>query len=295
MHRFLIQLREPLRTRCPWQQPERQPEQGLSPRLTTIANRCPRTMMRPLNHRRLLQGLLLQGLLLPALVLPAPAEPAPAPAAGSSGAAPQNAPQPAAPTTQSPTQTQQTQTTPQPTPQAGNASASPAGQPQGDSELSPKEKALLQQIRSLKAPRWRRFGACRYDWTGWRLAPEGVRTTSAECGEPAKADTVAVHCATLKVSRRVGQEAWSPWRLPLSTEESSSSGGEDLMVAALCANAQPIPESKAQPKPDAKAVTATPTSNGGKPQPSGKAQPEAKPQPSSKPATGSSTPAPAKR
>lgn len=210
-----------------------------------------------------LKGLMVKGLLLPGLLLlPAHAQPA-TPAAGNGPAA-----------------------APQVAPGGGTDAKSPAAaEGNGESGLSAKEKALLQQIRSLKAPRWRRFGACSYDWSGWRLAPEGVRTTSAQCGEPAKADTVAVHCATLKVSRRGGQEAWSKWRLPLAAAESSSVGGEDLMVAALCANAQPIPETRPEKKPEAKPEA----TGGGKSQPANPAQPagqpatKAKPQPTDKP------------
>jgi hypothetical protein len=119
--------------------------------------------------------------------------------------------------------------------------------------LSDKEKALLQKINALKAPRWRPFGACSYDWSAWKLMATGVRTTSVQCGdtttaghlaEPAATSntaSVAVHCDTLKLSLRRGDQAWSAWRLPYSVAESKERGGEDLMVVALCANAKPIP------------------------------------------------------
>lgn len=124
-----------------------------------------------------------------------------------------------------------------------NLPATTDSKSQNEAGLTDKEKALLQRIRAMKTPRWRSFGACRYDWSSWRLSAngDGVRTTSAECGEPPVTETVAVHCGTFKVSRRSGQEAWSPWRLPQSLEESKTSGGEDLMVAALCANAPLTP------------------------------------------------------
>lgn len=119
--------------------------------------------------------------------------------------------------------------------------------------LSEKEKALLQRINALKAPRWRPFGACRYDWAGWKLMADGVRTTAVQCGPETAANTsagmpassVAVHCDTLKLSVRSGDQAWSSWRLPYAASESKERGGEDLMVASLCANAKPIP--RAQP------------------------------------------------
>jgi hypothetical protein len=123
--------------------------------------------------------------------------------------------------------------------------------------LSEKEKALLQKINALKAPRWQAFGACRYDWAGWKLMADGVRTTSVKCG-PETATTpdgsaptasVAVHCDTLKLSIRTGDQAWSGWRLPYAASESKERGGEDLMVASLCANAKPIPKPQPAPPP----------------------------------------------
>jgi hypothetical protein len=141
--------------------------------------------------------------------------------------------------------------------------------------LSEKEKALLQRINALKAPRWRPFGACRYDWAGWKLMTDGVRTTAVQCGPETAANTsagipassVAVHCDTLKLSLRTGDQAWSSWRLPYAASESKERGGEDLMVASLCANAKPIPKPQPGPppavtpaaKPAAKS-TATPAS-----------------------------------
>ena len=138
-------------------------------------------------------------------------------------------------------------------------------------ELSEKEKALLQKINALKAPRWRTFGTCRYDWSGWKLLSSGVRTTAVNCGPDASptavTELVAVHCDTLKLSIQRGDQAWSAWRLPYATAESKERGGEDLMVATLCANAKPIP--KPQPvtppavnpaaKPTPTPATKTPT------------------------------------
>ena len=141
----------------------------------------------------------------------------------------------------------------------------------GDSSgLSDKEKALLQKLNALKAPRWRPFGPCQYDWSAWRLLPEGVRITSVQCGaatvadkeKPAPAatvsDSVAVHCDSLKLSIKGADQPWTSWRLPYSAAESTARGGEDLMVVALCANSKPIP--KPQPAtPPAVAPAAKPT------------------------------------
>jgi hypothetical protein len=58
-----------------------------------------------------------------------------------------------------------------------------------------------------------------------------------------------VHCDTLKLSLRSGDQAWSSWRLPYAASESKERGGEDLMVASLCANAKPIPKPQPGPPP----------------------------------------------
>ena len=115
------------------------------------------------------------------------------------------------------------------------------------SQTSAKEQVLLDKIRQLKAPRWKSFGSCRYDWSAWRIADGGVRTTTSICGSPEVTSKVAVHCDTLRVSHQSSQGTWGEWRLPLSQEESKSEGGEDLMVANLCANAKPIPTPPATP------------------------------------------------
>ncbi len=117
----------------------------------------------------------------------------------------------------------------------------PPGSVQPDAARNASEKELLDKIRQLKMPQWRSFGVCRYGWTSWRVTDKGVRTTSFECGTPAITGSIGVHCPTLRVSRRIGDGDWEAWRLPLSIEESPSNGGEDLMVASLCANARATP------------------------------------------------------
>ncbi|MCS5699926.1 hypothetical protein NZK32_12850 [Cyanobium sp. FGCU-52] len=129
------------------------------------------------------------------------------------------------------------------TPPAGALTPVPAVAPSVTPGTTPppssKEQQVLERIRQMKAPRWRSFGVCRYDWGGWRMSEAGVRATAAECGEPSAASSVAVHCDTLRVARRIGDGPWEPWRLPLSTDESKTLGGEDRMVANLCANLAP--------------------------------------------------------
>lgn len=128
-----------------------------------------------------------------------------------------------------------------PTDTSGKPAPAPGGQ------TSAKEQMLLDKIRQLKAPRWKSFGSCRYDWSAWRVAEGGVRTTTSICGVPEVTSKVAVHCESLRVSHQGAQGVWGEWRLPLALEESKSQGGEDLMVANLCANAKPIPTSPATP------------------------------------------------
>lgn len=124
--------------------------------------------------------------------------------------------------------------------------------------ISGREKQLLERIRRMKAPRWRTFGACRYDWGAWRLSEGGVRLTEVECGTPPVRGTVAVHCETLRVTRRGDDGSWKAWRLPLAAEESTAMGGEDVMVATLCANLAPAPAAAPPTRPPT-----TPPSPGG--------------------------------
>ncbi|MEB3321400.1 MAG: hypothetical protein VKI81_01095 [Synechococcaceae cyanobacterium] len=147
----------------------------------------------------------------------------------------------------------------QPTPPgAAPATTAPAAGAPTDTGAS--EREILDRIRQLKTSPWRSFGVCRYDWRNWRLGDGGVRVTAVECGEPPQKGSVAVHCDTLRINRRMGEGAWEPWRLPYSVEESKVSGGEDLMVASLCANVRPTSppppasagEKKEPPKPEEK-------------------------------------------
>lgn len=148
----------------------------------------------------------------------------------------------ASPLAVAPLSAQEASQAPQPAPQPSSRTTPPSATNTSQESLSDKEKLLLEKIRALKAPRWRSYGACRYDWSAWRLAADGVRTTSVQCGQSDTSESIAVFCDTFKVSQRAGSEAWSSWRLPLSTDESNARGGEDRMVAALCANAQPVPK-----------------------------------------------------
>ena len=126
-----------------------------------------------------------------------------------------------------------------PGPNPATAPASP--------ETTSRERELLERIRELKTPRLRSYGACRYDWGAWRLNDRGVRSTASECGEPPVRGTVAVYCDTLQINRRVEEGPWEGWRLPYSADESPLLGGEDRLVASLCANVRQAGRGEAAP------------------------------------------------
>jgi hypothetical protein len=108
--------------------------------------------------------------------------------------------------------------------------------------LSPKEQQLLDRIRASKQPvdQWRRFGQCSYDWSGWKLHSNGIRTTGVDCGGTAMRWQIGVSCDRLLVSIRSRDGAWGSWEPPAGAENRSRQG-EELMVANLCANALAAP------------------------------------------------------
>ena len=108
--------------------------------------------------------------------------------------------------------------------------------------LNPKEQQLLDRIRASKQPvdQWRRFGQCSYDWSGWKLHSNGIRTTGVDCGGTAMRWQIGVSCDRLLVSIRSRDGAWGSWEPPAGAENRSRQG-EELMVANLCANALAAP------------------------------------------------------
>lgn len=102
----------------------------------------------------------------------------------------------------------------------------------GGNTLSPAEQQILHRIRSNSQQQWRAFGSCYYDWSSWKLHQAGVRTTASKCSN--LQTTIAVSCSDLKVTR-LYSSGWEKWRRPTTAVDSPTSG-EDLMVAALCAN-----------------------------------------------------------
>lgn len=187
---------------------------------------------------------LLPALLLPVLLLPASAhaqaeaQPAvPAPAATSPAAAE------ATPTVPSAT----------PTPAPGAAPGlRPSPMPAAAGTPTPAEQAVLDRIRRMRDGDQRRFGSCSYRWDRWKLLADGNRTTTYSCEGTAIVDrTIGVNCSKLQInsyepvpqstakgegkSAAKGEAwAWGTWRLP-------KPGGEEQMVASLCANALPTP------------------------------------------------------
>ena len=134
--------------------------------------------------------------------------------------------------------------TPVPTPAAP---AQPAGvnAPPSSAKPTSAQQAVLDRIRRLRDGDQRRFGTCSYRWDRWKLQPDGSRTTSYSCegSPPIVNHTIGVNCSKLQINSfnpnadRSGSSergAWGSWRLP-------APGGEEQMVATLCANALPLP------------------------------------------------------
>ena len=99
---------------------------------------------------------------------------------------------------------------------------------------SAREQALLDQIRSAPTGGWRRYGKCSYEWNAWKMVGNGTRTTAADCGGTANRWIVGVNCERLTVNTYRSDTGWQGWEAPAEPE--SYRGGEDEMVAALCAN-----------------------------------------------------------
>ncbi|MCX5969320.1 MAG: LysM peptidoglycan-binding domain-containing protein [Cyanobacteria bacterium] len=118
---------------------------------------------------------------------------------------------------------------------AGDSSRSTPAPTATHKPLSTAEQALLQKIRSAPSSTWRQYGSCNYDWGGWRLIANGVRTTATDCGGTAKRWTVGVHCEKLLVNTFHSDSGWQSWKKPAGPD-SKFRAGEDEMVAALCAN-----------------------------------------------------------
>jgi hypothetical protein len=110
------------------------------------------------------------------------------------------------------------------------------------------QQAVLDRIRRLRDGDQRRFGSCSYRWDRWKLLGDGNRTTTYSCENTQIVDrTIGVNCSKLQINSYdpVAQASgkaeawdWGHWRLP-------QAGGEEQMVATLCANALPAPPAPA--------------------------------------------------
>jgi len=100
--------------------------------------------------------------------------------------------------------------------------------------ITPKQQDILNKIYNQdfeKANETKRiFGSCTYDWSGWKLSEDKVRSTIRVCN--GKEQRIAVSCDALKTNEYVSDK-WMGWISPVS---SSAEKGEDLMVATLCSN-----------------------------------------------------------
>lgn len=128
--------------------------------------------------------------------------------------------------------------TPTPTAAPVSAPATPTARP------SAAQQAVLDRIRRLRDGDSRTFGTCSYRWDRWKLQADGTRTTTYSCERPVIVDrTIGVNCSKLQInsynpapdpSGKGEAWAWGTWRLP-------EAGGEEAMVATLCANVLPPP------------------------------------------------------
>lgn len=99
-------------------------------------------------------------------------------------------------------------------------------------DVTPKQQEILNKIYNPvnEAPKNRVFGVCSYDWSGWKLIKD-VRVTDRTCGSN-PTQRIAVSCQTLKTNT-LSDNKWAGWISPI---DKNAKKGEDMMVAALCAN-----------------------------------------------------------
>ncbi len=130
----------------------------------------------------------------------------------------------------------------------------PLAAPSAGSSPTAAQQAVLDRIRRLRDGDQRRFGPCSYRWDRWKLLADGSRTTTYSCESTQIVDrTIGVNCSKLQINsydpvpqaNGKGEAwAWGTWRLP-------QAGGEEQMVATLCANALPAPPAVEGTRPTA--------------------------------------------
>lgn len=99
-------------------------------------------------------------------------------------------------------------------------------------DVTPKQQEILNKIYNptSEIPKTRKFGSCAYDWNDWKLIND-VRVTNRACGSNPP-QRIAVSCLTLKTNALIDNK-WAGWISPI---DKKAQKGEDMMVAALCAN-----------------------------------------------------------
>ena len=133
-----------------------------------------------------------------------------------------------------------------PTAPARGGTTPPAGGSAAGVKPTPAQQAVLDRIRRLRDGDQRRFGSCSYRWDRWKLQSDGSRTTTYSCDGTQIVDhTIGVNCSKLQINSytpaadaggKAKRGTGGSWRLP-------QPGGEEQMVATLCANALPAPAS----------------------------------------------------
>ena len=121
--------------------------------------------------------------------------------------------------------------------------------PQTRSAMTPERQYVLDQIRRERAAlqqtknqaiaarrkRYKTFGDRTYDWGGWKLAKNGVRSTvfTPAYGTIRSPRFVAVSCKNMRTTTRAPRGKWSPWKIP--------TGAEEQMVVELCSQIKGAP------------------------------------------------------
>ena len=94
------------------------------------------------------------------------------------------------------------------------------------------EKQRKRQKAKAYKDRWREINGVFYDWEGWKLSRDGIRTTAYRNSLSISSSLdgyIAVDCKSLKVSSMFFiRSGWSKWAAP--------SRSQDQMVLDLCSN-----------------------------------------------------------
>jgi hypothetical protein len=89
-------------------------------------------------------------------------------------------------------------------------------------------------VSLLKEGGWKTYGECKYDWNGWKMDSNNVRTTNVDCSNQQR-KVIGVSCERLMVIEYHQSTGWSHWRRPAS-DDANGLNGEAGMVGMLCEN-----------------------------------------------------------